>query len=522
MAGPIRHQPLRVLRLIGGIGACALLLLGELAPEADARPRCGGKKATIVGGPGDNRIKVPKHGIQVIVGGGGNDTIIAMRNKDRVCGGKGNDRLLAGPGRDKTYGGPGNDYMELGLGGDKGRGGPGRDVILGGSGGENISGGGGVDRVLGGIQDDKVAGGGGDDVVGGGQGIDRLLGNGGTDWLRGDTNTDRYDGGPDSDTLSFATATPPGPFGRNGVVVNLRNGTASGDDANERIQGVENLVGSPFDDTLVGRGGGFVRGLLGNDSCSGFNSEDCDNQSPVSSFAMIADGNSADPGLIVMGGSSDASWTISGGNTDLRISGSSLSPGAFCRRSGGDVTCSTSQPIGYVLAWGGGGGDSIRARGLPHPALIKFDGGPGDDALTGGKTDDLLYAGESGADLLRGGGGDDALVSRPGGSDRLFGGGGNDQLVTDSPCGGHRYSGGGGTADVAGFGHVQAHGVKARLGGRATLRRGGRCDATRIRGNLEVLEGSRFKDVLIAQGGNDLLIGREGGDRCVGGRHKNC
>jgi Ca2+-binding RTX toxin-like protein len=505
-----------------GFLLCALALVLALPAGADARPRCGGKKATIVGGPGDNRIKVPKHGVQVIHGGGGNDTIIAMRNKDRVCGGRGNDRLLAGPGRDKSFGGPGNDYMELGLGGDKARGGAGSDTILGGSGGDKIRGGGGSDRILGGIQDDKLAGGGGVDLVGGGQGIDRLRGNGGGDWLRGDTNTDKYDGGPGSDTLSFATATPPGPFGLDGVTASLRNGTAHGDDANERLRRIENLVGSMFDDNLQGRGGGFVRGGLGNDSCSGFASEDCDNQTPGGSFVMIADPGSPDPGLVIMGGSSGTSWTISGSGGRLRVSGSPLSTGAACERSGDEAVCSTSRSIGYILAWGSGGGDTVRAKGLPGTALIKFDGGLGDDALIGGGTDDLLYAGEGGADLLKGGGGDDALVSRPGGSDRLFGGGGNDQLVTDSPCGGHLYSGGGGNADVAGFGHVQSTGVKARLGGKSRLRRGGACDPTRIRGSSEVLEGTRFKDVLIAQGRNDLLIGREGNDRCVGGRPKNC
>jgi Ca2+-binding RTX toxin-like protein len=359
-------------------------------------------------------------------------------------------------------------------------------------------------------------------VIGGGQGIDRLLGNSGNDWLRGDTNTDNYDGGPGVDTLSFATASPPGPFGLDGVTASLRNGTAHGDDANERLRRIENVVGSMFDDNLQGRGGGFVRGELGNDSCSGFASEDCDDRTPDGSFAMIANGNSPDPGLVVMSSSSGAGWTISGGATSFRISGSQLQPGSSCRQSGGDVVCSTSRPIGYVLAWGGGGADEIKVKGLPRATLIKLDGGPGNDSLLGGGTDDLLYAGESGADLLKGGGGDDALVSRPGGSDRLLGGGGNDQLVTDSPCGGHLFSGGGGTADVAGFGHVQKRGVKARLGGKARLRRGGRCDSTRIRGNNEVLEGSRFRDVLIARGGNDLLIGRAGRDRCVGGRHKNC
>jgi Ca2+-binding RTX toxin-like protein len=490
--------------------------------DAEARPSCGGRKATMVGGPGDDVLKAPKHGVQVIVGGGGDDTIIAMRNKDRVCGGPGDDRILAGPGRDKAYGGPGNDYMELGLGGDKGRGDAGADTILGGSGGENINGGPGNDRVLGDIQDDRVAGGGGDDLVVGGQGIDLLLGNDGGDWLRGDTNSDRYDGGPGSDTLSFATATPPGPFGMDGVIASLRSGRASGDDADEHIQGVENLVGSQFDDDLAGRGGGFVRGGFGNNSCSGFATQSCDNPTPGYSIVLIADGDSPDPGLVVMGGSPGDSWTISGGPTRFRVSGSQLGAGAGCEQSGGDVVCATSGPLGYVLAWGGGGGDLITARGLPPTAVIKFDGGPGDDSLHGGNTDDLLYAGETGADLLEGGAGDDALVSRPGGADRLLGGGGNDQLVTDSPCDGHTYRGGGGNADVAGFGHVQSNGVEARIGGDAGLRGVGGCDRTRIGADLEVLEGTPFADILIASNRNDLLIGREGADTCVGGRHKNC
>jgi Ca2+-binding RTX toxin-like protein len=499
------------------------MLASALAADADARPRCAGKKATIVGGPGDNVINVPKHGVQVIVGGGGDDKIVALRNKDRVCGGPGDDAIFAGTGRDLVYGGPGDDYLDLGPGGDKARGGADNDTIVGGGGGDKAHGGDGADRVLGEIQDDKVFGDDDDDLVSGGQGVDALEGGGGSDWLRGDTNKDRYNGGEGSDTLSFATATPPGPFHIDGVIANLSAGKASGDDRGERIKHVENLVGSMFDDRLVGRGTGFVRGELGSNSCSGFRSEACGSHSPDGPEAMITDGGSPDPGLVLMGGSEGDSWTISGGGSSYRISGSALQPGAGCSRvAAGEVVCSTSVPLGYVLAWGGRGGDLIKASGLPATALIKFDGGLGDDSLHGGSGSDLLWAGEGGEDLLEGGGGDDALVSRAGGADRLFGGNGNDQLVTDSPCAGHLYSGGHGHADVAGFGHVQRRGVDARIGGKGRFRGVKGCDASRIRGNNEVLEGSRFGDILIASGGGDLLIGRKGADRCVGGRHKSC
>jgi Ca2+-binding RTX toxin-like protein len=457
----------------------------------------------------------------VIVAGGGDDRIIARRNKDRVCAGPGSDTVLAGTGRDKVYGGQGNDYLDLGPGRDKAKGGGGADTVVGGGGGDKVHPGVGSDRVFGGIQDDKLFGDDGDDLVTGGQGIDKLWGGGGDDWIRGDTNRDRYRGGAGGDTLSFATATPPGRR-RSGVSVYLGRGLATGDDARESIKNVENVVGSMFADRLIGRGGGFARGQLGSDSCSGFAYEDCGGSSRRSAVAFVADPGSPDPGLVVMGSAASESWTIRGGGGGFSLSGSGLIAGSACDRISGEVACGSSRAFGYVLIWGGRGDDQISASGLPASVLVKFDGGRGDDRLSGSGNADLLYAGESGRDVLRGRGGDDALVSRAGGADKLQGGGGNDQLVTDSPCDGHLFNGGGGTADVAGFGHVQRRGVKARIGGGAALRGVRHCDRTRIRGSSEVLEGSRFADVLMASNGGDLLIGRDGGDRCVGGHHRRC
>ncbi len=498
----------------------------------DARPSCGGKGATIVRGDGNDVIKVPKHGPQVIVAGGGDDVILAMRNKDRVCAGPGNDRIFAGTGRDKVFGDSGNDYLDLGPGGDKAEGGDGNDVIVGGGGGDKVHGGPGADRIFGGIQDDKLFGDGEDDLVDGGQGIDKLHGSGGNDWLRGDSNADKYFGDAGSDTASFATAVPPGPFPQqSGVEVRLRSGRATGDDSPEKLHGIENVVGSEFNDTLVGKGGGWASGLQGPDSCSGFSSESCWRGSWRGSVASVDGAGSPDPGLVLMGGSTADDWRISASAGGFQITGSqALQAGAGCGSSGDGVFCrAPSVPLGYLLAWGGGGDDSIViGGGFTAATQIVVDAGSGDDAIHGSAADEQLYGGESGADRLFGGGGDDALVARGGGADLLDGGSGNDQLVTDTPCAGHTYIGGPGHADVAGFGHVTARaGVVATLDGKARLGGAGRgCRATDIHGS-EVLEGSRFGDklfgtnhsdpLILGRGGSDLIDGRGGDDVCRGG-----
>ena len=65
---------------------------------------CGGRKATIIGSNGNDRIVTGKGGVQVIDGRGGDDLIISKRNKDIVCGGAGDDRIYSGTGRDKVFG----------------------------------------------------------------------------------------------------------------------------------------------------------------------------------------------------------------------------------------------------------------------------------------------------------------------------------------------------------------------------------------------------------------------------------
>jgi Ca2+-binding RTX toxin-like protein len=500
-----------------GLAVAAFALI---AVEVRAKPGCGGRKATIVRGGANDVIKAPKHGPQVIVAGGGNDTIIAKRNKDIVCAGDGNDFISGGTGRDKLFGEAGNDVIDEGPGSGKAFAGPGDDTLLGGGGGDSLHGDDGNDRVFGQIQDDHLFGDSGSDLLIGGQGRDELQGGSGDDWLRGGLNRDTYSGNDGDDTASFGSATPPGPSNDlNGVSVNLSSGDANGDDAPDRLSGIENLVGSPFDDHLVGVGSGVASGNGGSDSCGGFATGSCNAIQPPTSIAYIANPGSPDPGLIVLGGPGSDAVTVNATGNGLSITGQ-LSAGAGCTTAGGSgVSCAApTAPLGYIVLWGNDGDDSLSVGGgVQVMTGVTVDGGPGNDHLTGGPGSDILFAGESGTDHLSGGAGDDALIGRGGGPDMMDGGPGNDNIVSNNPCDGHRYIGGRGGGDTAGFGHVTTGGVRARLNGTATLRRsGGGCNATHSRGS-EVLEGSIGPDFLVGTRHADLLIGREGGDVLIGG-----
>jgi uncharacterized delta-60 repeat protein len=99
--------------------------LKPAVPTVPTRPvTCDGRRATIVGTPGRDRLRGTKRR-DVIAGLGGNDVLVGLGGDDVVCGGAGADRLEGGGGRDRLLGGPGNDRL---------LGGPGRDRLLGGSG----------------------------------------------------------------------------------------------------------------------------------------------------------------------------------------------------------------------------------------------------------------------------------------------------------------------------------------------------------------------------------------------------
>jgi VCBS repeat-containing protein len=98
----------------------------------------------------------------------------------------------------------------------------------------------------------------------GGDGNDHLYGLGGNDILDGGSGADRMDGGSGVDTVTYA-------FSIAGVTVNLSQSMQLGGYANgDTLLGIENLIGSQFDDSLSGdQGGNTLQGLGGNDRLVG-------------------------------------------------------------------------------------------------------------------------------------------------------------------------------------------------------------------------------------------------------------
>ena len=135
-----------------------------------------------------------------------------------------------------------------------------------------------------------------------------------------------------------------------------------------------------------------------------------------------------------------------------------------------------------ILIDGGAGDDRITvANSVPSQVEVRIEGGPGADRLQGGRGNDLIEAGDDNApDVLEGGSGDDALIGARtdlhvpvnSGKSTLIGGAGNDVLVGGDPCNGDTFDGGPGN-DNANFFRFTP-GVFAEIGG-AVRRRGSPC-----------------------------------------------
>jgi Ca2+-binding RTX toxin-like protein len=115
--------------------------------------------------------------------------------------------------------------------------------------GDTINAGNGDDIVRGLGGNDLLSGGRGNDVLYGGDGGDTVSGDTGNDKLIGGAGADNLDGGAGTDTANYADSTA-------GVTVFLeatRQGQNAGGDAlGDTLTGIENLVGSAFDDRLTG------------------------------------------------------------------------------------------------------------------------------------------------------------------------------------------------------------------------------------------------------------------------------
>lgn len=244
---------------------------------------------TIYGGDGDDYITGGSDE-DLLFGDAGNDTIYGGTGRDTIEGGAGNDSLFGEDGNDSILGGAGNDYIDGGAGADRLDGGAGADSILGGLGNDSILGGAGNDTLLGGDGADTISGGDDNDLISGGAGHDSLSGDAGNDTLRGDDGNDTLIGGDGDDLLDGGTGddhmqgdagndtfaggagadTLAGGMGMDwvdyaasgaGVNVNLSGGVGLGGDAQgDSYSGLDAVIGSAFNDTLIGYDGDSFSG----------------------------------------------------------------------------------------------------------------------------------------------------------------------------------------------------------------------------------------------------------------------
>lgn len=147
-----------------------------------------------------------------------------------------------------------------------------------------FQGGGADDIIRGNGGHDWLAGGGGADRIEGGNGDDILFGENGNDWLYGGNNNDRLNGGSGNDLLDGGAGIDWADFaGGAAVNVNLAAGTATGQ-GNDTLTGIENVLGSSFNDILIGNNGAnILAGNGGSDRLTGGGGADIFVLSPMNS-----------------------------------------------------------------------------------------------------------------------------------------------------------------------------------------------------------------------------------------------
>jgi len=270
------------------IGATIMLVSSILVPAASAQarvPTCFGKRATIVGTRGADRL-VGTRRADVIVGRGGSDEVIGRGGADLICASGGHDVITAGGGNDRIRAQAGNDLLIGQAGSDLLDGGGGHDVFAGMAGNDRYAGGTGFDLITFELSNGPVsanladgwASGEGSDTLSGVENVygsmfdDAITGNAGSNALGGGPGDDFIDGLEGLDLVFYL-------FAPTGVSADLTSGTATGGEGSDFLMSMEDAVGSEFDDALTGtttpnylngwEGADTIDGRGGDDICIG-------------------------------------------------------------------------------------------------------------------------------------------------------------------------------------------------------------------------------------------------------------
>lgn len=432
---------------------------------------------------------------QIYYSGNGSGTIIGSDTNNFINSGTGNDWLQGEGGNDWLFGGGGDDLLEGGTGNDELDGWQGNDTMVGGTGDDIYH----VDSS-------------GDIVVeNANEGIDTVrvkkssytlpanvenadlrfysgsisvTGNSANNLFIMGTGAQAVTGGAGIDTVSYAHTAA--------VSIDLWNWNYGGEAADDYMTGIENLVGSAFDDVLRALGTqSVIDGGPGADIMEGRNGSDIYYVDNAGDVVFEAAG---------------------GGNDEVRIRYlSSYTLPAFVEK----LTNATNLMFTGI-------GNSLDNELNGGTTVDYLHGGAGHDILNGGDGDDVLY-GDADHDILNGGAG----------SDLMYGGYGNDVFhveyegdtvveligqgtdhvytsLTDYKLGDHVEN-----LTFNGVGDPALNFIGSNVGN-ILIGRGGD-DILDGLGGADDLYGEAGKDVLHGGDGDDLLIGGAGADFLTGG-----
>ncbi|SEM78420.1 Ca2+-binding protein, RTX toxin-related [Gemmobacter aquatilis] len=298
-------------------------------------------------------------------------------NDDYIRAGAGNDTVMSGLGNDSVYAGIGNDSVDGGDGNDTLYGEDGDDTLLGAAGNDQIRGGIGNDSLYGAADADTLYGDDGSDHLFGGTGADQLFGGTGDDTLQGGDGADILNAGSGMDYADYSDS-------GSGVSIDLNTGLGGGGTAaGDTLSGVDGIIGSGYNDTLLGfdgQGSGadtytnIFYGAAGNDSLDGRGGDD----------ALYG---GADHDTVLGGDGADSVYGDAGNDS---VDGGAGNDQVY----GGDGDDIVNGGIGADSLYGGAGNDTL-------------SGGDGADLLDGGDDRDVFANLTVGDTIVGGGTGDD-------------------------------------------------------------------------------------------------------------------
>ncbi|EGF33000.1 putative hemolysin-adenlyate cyclase protein [Oxalobacteraceae bacterium IMCC9480] len=488
--------------------------------------------------------------VENILGSSFDDILTGDTGDNLLSGGSGNDHLSGGAGADILNGGAGSDWADYTASA------AGVSVNLATSG---MAGGDAAGDTL--ISIENLGGSNSGDILTGDAGNNQLSGLGGDDLLDGGAGADVLIGGSGNDTVTYGSSSA-------GVSVNLAvlTGQTSGGDANgDVLGGIENLIGSGFNDLLTGdtgdnrldggagddvlEGGAGADTLIGGANsavgdtasyagsasaitayldASGINTGDAfgDTYSGIENLtgSGYADTLTGDTGNNRLDGGAGDDVLIGGRGADVLIGGAGI-----------DTISYLGSVSGVTVNLANGVGSGGEAQGDTFSGIENITGSNYDDTLTGDGGDNLLIGG-IGADTLDGGTGIDTAdysSSGAGISINLNGGSGaggdaqgdtlanienvtgtayNDVFVASSAANVLR---GGAGIDTVSYA-ASALGVTVDLT-RTTAQISTGDAAGDVLSGIENLIGSAFADKLTGDGNDNIIAGLAGADILIGG-----